>query len=133
MDAGYQLLTQDPAGAADEDVRDEEERQRRGRVLRCAACRCEVTDGCARIEMGGAHNHTFVNPSGYAYHIGCFGVAPGTRSLGDISRWWSWFPGFAWRIAVCSGCREHLGWSFHGERTFFGLILDRLVEDDPEE
>lgn len=24
----------------------------------------------------------------------------------------SWFPGYAWQIAYCPGCREHLGWYF---------------------
>lgn len=105
---------------------------RRRRALRCASCRAEVTDLGARIEMDGAHRHTFVNPSGISFRIGCFGSAPGVRGLGELSRWWSWFPGFAWRVALCAGCRRHLGWSFHGEWTFWGLILDRLVEDDAD-
>lgn len=24
----------------------------------------------------------------------------------------SWFPGFAWTIAYCSGCGNHMGWRF---------------------
>jgi Lon protease-like protein len=56
----------------------------------------------------------------------------------------SWFPGFAWQIAYCEQCREHLGWYFTSvdqgrseqeqeagkpPRSFFGLrtvALDNL-------
>lgn len=42
---------------------------------------------------------------------------------------WTWFPGRAWRIALCRGCGVHLGWSFEKEAMppFFGLVKDRLV------
>jgi hypothetical protein len=37
-----------------------------------------------------------------------------------------------WRLALCGGCRAHLGWNFRGDKDagFFGLILDRLREAD---
>ncbi|WP_309894379.1 hypothetical protein [Archangium sp.] len=39
----------------------------------------------------------------------------------------SWFPGFVWEIALCAACGTHLGWCFHGESDFLGLVLDRLT------
>jgi hypothetical protein len=31
-----------------------------------------------------------------------------------------------WEFAFCAACHTHLGWAFHGEGLFFGLLLDRL-------
>jgi hypothetical protein len=102
----------------------DETREREDEVLRCRACEAEITREDERIEMSGAHAHTFVNPHGHVFEIGCFARAPGCAVLGPGSAFFSWFPGYAWRIAVCSQCRTHLGWSFG---DFWGLILPRLA------
>ena len=116
------LLKQAPqAGSADETGR--------ARVLACAACLAAVTTTDARIEVGGQHEHSFVNPHGYTYRIGCFASAPGCAGDGPSSTFWTWFPGYAWQIAYCARCGEHLGWVFRSEaHRFLGLILDRLTE-----
>lgn len=93
--------------------------------LVCAACANDVTRASERVPFGGAIEHTFVNPGGYVYVIGTFGMAA-VREEGEPSTEWSWFPGHAWCIAGCTRCRAHLGWTFRGERVFYGLILDRL-------
>jgi hypothetical protein len=50
--------------------------------------------------------------------------------VGEPSEYYPWFPGYAWQIAVCRGCRAHLGWLFRAEGdVFFGLILNRLARD----
>jgi hypothetical protein len=101
---------------------------RAGRLL-CAACRAFVTESSARLEVNSAHSHAFVNAVGVIYRIGCFASAPGTRPLGEESTHWTWFPGFAWQVAICRTCSEHLGWGFRSvDSQFFGLILERLVE-----
>jgi hypothetical protein len=78
------------------------------------------------------------------YRIGCFRQARGCAQAGEFTEEYSWFPGRAWRYALCSGCRTHLGWAFRAagsapggtasaggaggtEAEFYGLILDRLV------
>jgi hypothetical protein len=102
-----------------------------GRALVCAACLQAVTTTSARIEMAGGHAHTFSNPHGIVFHIGCFAVAPGCVVASEPSTQHSWFPPYAWQIAVCRGCAGHLGWLFHaGDSRFHGLILDRLTEDE---
>jgi hypothetical protein len=96
--------------------------------LYCFACGSAVTRLRERIAPGGAHSHTFTNPAGYVYRIGCFRSAPGCAQAGELTREYSWFSGYAWRYALCAACRVHLGWFFQGpEPDFFGLILDRLV------
>ena len=103
------------------------------RSLRCAACGHLVTNEDRREEMGGEHRHTFVNPHGHVFEIGVFSTAPGARGVGEPSSFFSWFPGYVWRIVVCGGCGAHLGWSFGEGPHFFGLIVDRLVEADDRE
>lgn len=97
------------------------------RALRCAACGHRITDVAYRLEVGGAHEHTFVNPAGFAHHLGCFVAAPGCAYRGPTETAFSWFPGYTWQIAVCAQCRAHVGWIFRcaGEQ-FHGLILAAL-------
>ncbi len=100
------------------------------RVLACSSCLHAVTTSAARIEVGGRHEHSFVNPHGLRFRIGCFASAAAVP-VGEPSAYWTWFPGFRWQIAVCAGCSGHLGWRFlSADSTFHGLILDRLVEVD---
>ncbi len=100
-----------------------------GPRLLCARCGHAVTAGDWAISKAGAHGHSFINPHGYLFHIGCFRLAPGCVPRGDEHSEYSWFPGYAWCMAHCAGCEAHLGWSFSGSGLpFFGLILDRLVQ-----
>ncbi len=95
---------------------------------RCAACGKEIAADRDRIPLEGAATRTFVNPIGIEYLIAGFREAPGCAGNGEISPYWSWFPGFAWQIVVCSGCGAHLGWTFASEsERFYGLILERLI------
>ena len=108
-----------------EDILEKEERW-----LRCASCGARVTKDAARIAMNGTHEHTFMNPSGIKYVVGCFSKAEGCVPDGSRSSVWSWFPGYAWQIELCRSCSVHLGWSFHdvAGTSFYGLIGDRLVD-----
>ena len=101
-----------------------------GERLLCLACGHPITSLRERISAGGAHQHTFANPAGFVFRIGCFGRAPGCVQSGPPPTLeHTWFPGRAWRCALCGGCRTHLGWAFQdGNSGFFGLILDRLLE-----
>jgi len=101
--------------------------------LVCARCSYPITSRDQRIEMSGAHEHTFANPHGHVFHIGCFRNAGGAVTLPAMTSEFTWFPGFAWSLSGCSLCGEHLGWRFYsGEEAFFGLILDRLIEKEEE-
>lgn len=96
--------------------------------LFCAACRHPVTHQDQRIPVQGAHEHRFTNPHGITYHIGCFREADGCTTIGEATTEYSWFPGYAWRIVLCSNCRAHLGWRFQSEDDYFhGLIVARLT------
>lgn len=106
---------------------DRREETRLERAVVCKACGHALARESARIDVGGRHQHTFVNPHAYAYTIVCFRDAPGCQSFGERSTVWTWFPDHAWRIATCGGCSVHVGWSFEGASNFYGLIVDRIV------
>jgi hypothetical protein len=99
----------------------------RQRALVCAACGHRITDEAYRTEIGGAHEHTFVNPGGFVHRIGCFVAAPGCAYVGTTETAFTWFPGYSWQIAVCARCRAHVGWIYRcrGEQ-FHGLVIAAL-------
>ncbi|XP_022258862.1 protein cereblon-like [Limulus polyphemus] len=55
---------------------------------------------------------TYVNPSGYVHEIITTYKARGLLLFGSPSTEQSWFPGYAWTAASCSGCDNHIGWKF---------------------
>ena len=104
-------------------------RESRASFLACTACGHRIASAADGIEVGGGHAHTFTNPDGLRFRIGCFARAPGCSCLGEPSTYWAWFPGYAWQVENCGSCREHLGWLFRSPaHAFHGLILDRLIE-----
>jgi hypothetical protein len=81
--------------------------------------------------MNGMHEHTFANPHGIIYRIGCFRDAPGCVAFPEEVKEFTWFDGYAWAHAMCSRCGNHMGWKYRIEHDcFHGLVLDRLVEKD---
>lgn len=95
----------------------------------CRQCFHIITNESERIDVNGGHQHTFANPMGLVFEIGCFRTAVGCRHMGKPTADFSWFSGFKWRLAVCSKCLSQVGWLFTslGGDGFHGLILDRLV------
>jgi hypothetical protein len=73
--------------------------------------------------------HTFFNPAGIVYEIGCFRNAPGCMTYGPPSLEFAWFSGYSWQVVCCRSCQEHLGWIFYADDEFFGLIINKLREN----
>lgn len=128
--SGAVLLEHSPAppsgAAATEPARTDAGRQH---PLRCRACGRVVTFGSCRAERDGRHVHLRLNPSAAAFLFGCFSLAPGAVVSGPPTEEATWFTGCRWQYAHCAGCAVHLGWFFTGAARFFGLILDRLVDE----
>lgn len=96
----------------------------------CRNCRQPIARPSDRIVVQGSHSHTFANPSGIVFEIACFVSATGYSFMGPPSTDFSWFSGHSWRITICAGCLNHIGWFFSAanrDGSFFGLILDRLL------
>lgn len=99
------------------------------RVIRCKRCEATIARTTDAIAVDGKHLHRFVNPAGAQFDVRCFGEAAGAAPYGDASTFFSWFPGHAWRVAVCGKCGAHLGWRFESAASaFHGLITERIVE-----
>ena len=96
--------------------------------LRCTACGHAIARPASRMSVDGKHVHSFVNPAGLAFTIACLADAPGCEASGQESTFFTWFPGHAWRIALCGGCGAHVGWSFRRDAAgFWGLIVERVA------
>ncbi|MGB3221619.1 MAG: cereblon family protein [Desulforhopalus sp.] len=95
----------------------------------CKTCGNTITGRDQKIAVRGAHAHTFFNPAGIVFEIGCFSTAPGCRRVGEATSDFTWFAGYFWRFAICKKCQSHLGWQFEmGDNSFSGLILSNLKE-----
>lgn len=93
----------------------------------CRNCQKKLTRPSNRISIQGGHTHTFANPSGIVFEIGCFNSAQGYSFMGPPSTEFAWFAGYSWRILICSSCLIHLGWFFSSiGSSFFALIKDRI-------
>ncbi|CAH3015277.1 unnamed protein product [Porites evermanni] len=95
----------------------------------------------------------FKNPHGQHFEL-ITATTANIKSHGEAFEEHSWFPGYAWRIAVCPRCGSHMGWSFedpyqsdqHGNEdshthdtvddtyskkpySFVGLIYPNLIQE----
>ncbi len=101
-------------------------------VITCKSCNAVVTKPAFQIEIAQGFVHTFANPHGHVFEIGCFSKAAGCVRGSVPSDEFSWFKGYVWAVGVCRNCQAQLGWIFSsaGRATpnqFFGLILDQLI------
>ena len=75
----------------------------------------------------------YVNPGGHVHETMTFFKATGLSVTGRPTTEYSWFPGYAWRIARCDNCHEHMGWKFTAAKRglklkkFWGLTRASLV------
>lgn len=100
------------------------------RSILCKECGHKLTSHNRAVEVEGKQQHTFFNPAGVLFEIGCFSDVPGSEIWGVPTTEFAWFSGFAWRFANCAGCHTHIGWQFlSGKSSFYGLVQNRLTEE----
>jgi len=105
-----------------------ETRVREEEIVACALCHNPITYLSCQIIVNNAFSHTFANPHGCVFEIGCFSEAKGCMASSIAFTEFSWFFGFSWKIGVCTQCSTHLGWIFQsGSDRFYGLILEKLI------
>jgi hypothetical protein len=100
-----------------------------GHFIVCRNCGNTITTPERMISVNEQHIHTFTNPAGITYDIGCFSSASGCIVYGQPTLEHTWFEGFSWSLSLCSHCLVHLGWYYQSENeNFFGLIMDQLAD-----
>ena len=124
----FREKSESPGLTRDRSTRDESENEQ-SRALLCRTCSIPITTEKQRIEKQEKHLHTFFNPAGVVYEIGCFRNAPGCLTYGPLSTEFAWFSGYSWQVVCCRSCQEHLGWKFNADDEFFGLIVKKLKEN----
>lgn len=109
-----------------EEQQKEKEKEKEG--LFCRECGHYITSKDQIIEVDGQHYHTFFNPAGVVYEIGCFSSASGCQRYGPPSSEFTWFAGYTWQMSLCAVCQCHLGWFFRSiDASFYGLIVKNLT------
>jgi len=104
-----------------------EEEFRTDEALFCKLCLNQITRKDQAIRINGSHSHTFFNPHGIVFELGCFRDAPGCQLMGEPTSEFTWFSGSVWQFALCRTCGGHLGWYYEtGESGFYGLLPARL-------
>ncbi len=87
----------------------------------CRRCDAVVARSSDRVVIGAGDLHTFVNPQGEVFELVCFAHADGAIAVGEATLAYTWFPGHAWRYAMCRSCAVQLGWRYDGATSFWGL------------
>ena len=124
----FQKFDENQSFDSDIDIKDDEKERDEKRFFLCKICRNAITEYETKINVEGHHVHIFTNPADIEYSIGCFSSANGCYTTGVPTSRFTWFPGFRWSYALCSKCRNHMGWSYKSSlSSFFGLILDNLI------
>jgi len=123
----FRKLTNEQIDTIVKDLSKKRKKEEKDPLIRCRNCGYTITTTDDVISVAGQHRHTFKNPAGILYSIGCFARAEGCFDLGEPTSEFTWFPGYSWSYSVCKKCFTHMGWFYRsGESTFYGLILKQL-------
>lgn len=116
-----------PGGNAQEQHTTDAARIPSDKTFLCAQCRSPIAAASHVCAINGKSSHTFANPAGAVFHIGCFSAAANLQQVGLPTSEFTWFPGYRWQIVVCATCNLHLGWRYVSDIQFYGLIMSRLI------
>lgn len=111
----------------------------RSRYL-CRSCRSPISDAAAAFSpSGGPAVQLFTNPGGLVCQVLTLSRASGLVFVGPATTEYTWFAGYAWRVALCAHCMRHLGWRYEAVAAgaspldFFGLLVTAIIEERAQE
>ena len=130
-----ELLREGEPGRSDDaqPSRDQGLLAQKDRPLSCRSCGNPVAN--ARDVFPADSPGIYANPHGRVFEILTVSAAWGLTLWGEPTLEHTWFAGYAWRVAFCSRCARHLGWSYEAARPgldpgrFFGLLRAELAEN----
>jgi len=103
----------------------------------CIDCREPITRHEDLLHLaGGAGVNIFVNPTGHTFRVltSLRPVTPAAATLHGapsvVSTWWR---GYAWTIAACARCHNHLGWLYEwaGSGALPSASPPQSIEEEP--
>ncbi|CAM6024635.1 unnamed protein product [Sphagnum balticum] len=104
--------------------------------LRCKCCFSIIARRSDMLVMSSDGPITaYVNAHGYVHETLTLARARGLILAGQPQTANSWFPGYAWTLAECTACAEHMGWRFKAvaketrPRAFWGIRRSQLAEN----
>ena len=103
------------------------------KAYQCVACEGLITHSDRLIHIGGTNRHLFTNPAGVECDFFTFNACQGAMALGQPTKEHTWFAGYAWRMAFCRLCGQHLGWHYEAvlrpvsPLEFWGILSSSLV------
>ncbi|KAL2548428.1 ATP-dependent protease La (LON) domain protein [Forsythia ovata] len=104
--------------------------------IRCKTCQTLIARRSDMLVMStegplGA----YANPHGFVHEVTTLFKANGLAIKGLPSKEYSWFPGYAWSIADCASCENHMGWLFTATRkklkprSFWGIRSSQVADE----
>jgi hypothetical protein len=103
------------------------------KAFQCSVCGSLVARSDHLISLGGRNRHIFINPAGIECDFQTFLSCSGAVAVGEATDEHTWFTGYAWRMAFCRQCGQHLGWYYQGmsqtrrPTEFWGILVSRVV------
>ncbi|XP_058785241.1 uncharacterized protein LOC131660116 [Vicia villosa] len=105
-------------------------------LVRCKICQTTIAKRSDMLVMSNEGPlGAYVNPDGYVHEIMTLYKANGLALMGPAVTEYSWFPGYAWTIAICTTCRTQMGWLFTTTNkklrpaSFWGIRSCQLAEE----
>jgi cereblon len=87
-----------------------------GTSLCCVSCGQELFRASRLFSLPSAAGRVgaYVNPFGWVHQTVTLSEAlPGSMAvLGEPTTDDTWFPPYAWSVALCGACGEHIGWRY---------------------
>ena len=105
-----------PASGPHETADDEVEAGARGWYA-CAACAARLAREDWVLESSSAAPLVFANPHGRFFELLLVSHVIGGVFDRQATTEFTWFTGYAWRVAGCARCRAHIGWHFEATRS----------------
>ncbi|KAH8962406.1 hypothetical protein BDL97_05G100700 [Sphagnum fallax] len=104
--------------------------------LRCKCCSAIIARRSDMLVMSSdGPISAYVNTHGYVHETLTLARARGLILAGQPQTANSWFPGYAWILAECAACAEHMGWRFIAvsketrPKAFWGIRRSQLAEN----
>nr|XP_024396736.1 protein cereblon-like isoform X4 [Physcomitrium patens] len=104
--------------------------------LRCKCCMAPIARRSDMLVMSAdGPISAYVNAHGFVHETLTLARARGLMLNGQPNTANSWFPGYAWVLAECAECTEHMGWRFTAvdkesrPKAFWGIRRSQLAEN----